>query len=88
MLYSRIFDWIVRIVNDMQINMFEQMFINLTNEHIQLLFNCVMVETELEVYRQEDIKSIFHVPPSSQPCLDLFLAKKPQGIAFIIAEQA
>lgn len=40
----------------MPINGFEQLFINLTNEWIQNLFNHVMFQRELETYREEDAR--------------------------------
>lgn len=110
LIYSRIFDWIVRSMNgrlmpgrqvkksrviglldifgfeDMPINGFEQMYINLANEAIQSHFNTVMFAKEQEVYKAEGITAHFTPPPSNKACVDMFL--EPKGIVRFIGERA
>lgn len=72
---------------DMPVNGLEQMYINLTNERIQYLFNTVMFERELAAYRREGVEAAFETPPSNLPCVELFTAAKPPGIVKLLADQ-
>jgi len=111
MIYARVFDDLVRTINDkllnrrhgtmsggtaiglldifgfedMPVNGLEQLYINLTNERIQHLFNEAMFAKELEVYKNEGIESAFESPPSNMPCIDLFMDRRPPGIISLIA---
>lgn len=61
---------------DRPINGFEQMFINITNEVIQKLFNTVMFEKEKETYEDEGIDfTRLNIDPrsTSAECCDLFI---------------
>merc|ERR1711884_300576 len=59
----------------MQVNGFEQMFINLTNERIQHLFNEIMFEREKKVYRDDGLDDSFLVGPNNIKCVHMFLEK-------------
>jgi myosin heavy subunit len=72
---------------DMPENMLEQMYINLTNERIQNLFNKIMFERELEAYRREGIDKEFKGIPNNWPCIELFSRKtNPCGIVNLIKD--
>lgn len=59
---------------DMNSNGFEQMYINLTNESIQHLFNQIIFARELDVYRQDGIEELdFLNGPTNYECVKLFL---------------
>lgn len=60
---------------DMQVNGFEQMFINLTNERIQQLFNEIMFEREKQVYRDDGLSCDFLKAPDNKECVKMFLGK-------------
>ena len=47
------------------------MFINLTNERIQQLFNKVMLEAEIKAHKVEGIVLTDLEPPDSQSCIKL-----------------
>jgi len=74
---------------DMAINGFEQMFINLTNERIQKLFNDVVIQRELEIYSQEGIlgAAMFDMHADNSECVRLFTASKPPGIVKLLSGQ-
>jgi len=73
----------------MAVNGFEQLFINLTNERIQHLFNGVMFERELEAYRQEGITAAFDPGVSNLECVRLFTSpSNPPGIVRLLGESA
>lgn len=57
---------------DMAVNGFEQMFINLTNERIQHLFNTIMFDREKKVYEAEGINASFLASPQNIKCVELF----------------
>ena len=72
---------------DMSINGFEQMFINLANERIQHLFNTIMFEREKITYEQEGISSDFLQFPSNLKCVEMFTSpQKPRGIVGLLQE--
>mmetsp|Transcript_85470 Transcript_85470/g.242326 ORF Transcript_85470/g.242326 Transcript_85470/m.242326 type:complete len:1292 (+) Transcript_85470:51-3926(+) len=74
---------------DMMINGFEQMFINLTNERIQHLFNSIMFERELEAYRLEGITAAFDPGMTNLECVRLFTCpSNPPGIVKLLGESA
>lgn len=74
---------------DMMVNGFEQMFINLTNERIQHLFNSIMFERELEAYRSEGITAAFDPGVSNLECVRLFTCPaNPPGIVRLLSESA
>jgi len=60
---------------DMQVNGFEQMFINLTNERIQCLFNEIMFEREKKVYKDDGLDASFLKAPNNIACVQMFLKK-------------
>jgi myosin heavy subunit len=60
---------------DMRVNGFEQMFINLTNERIQQLFNEIMFDREKKVYEIEGIDSSFLKAPNNIECVNTFLGR-------------
>mmetsp|Transcript_138530 Transcript_138530/g.265906 ORF Transcript_138530/g.265906 Transcript_138530/m.265906 type:complete len:868 (-) Transcript_138530:52-2655(-) len=74
----------------MATNGFEQMFINLTNERIQKLFNDVVIQRELQIYSQEGILGAamfnFNEMDNSE-CVRLFTATKPPGIVKLLSGQ-
>jgi len=72
---------------DMPVNGLEQMYINLTNERIQYLFNNMMFERELAAYRREGVEAAFETPPSNLPCVELFTSKTPPGVVKLLADQ-
>jgi len=72
---------------DMAKNGFEQMFINLTNERIQSLFNTVMFDRELRAYAEEGIPNVFSGGPDNTRCVSLFTAAKPPGIVRLLNDQ-
>jgi len=72
---------------DMNENGFEQLFINLTNERIQSLFNRIMFERELEEYRREGITAAFDPGRGNAECVDLFCLSKPPGVIKLLADQ-
>lgn len=69
---------------DMLVNGFEQLFINLTNERIQSLFNNQMFDRELDAYKREGIQNAFTPPESNSPCVELFTKMKPPGIVALL----
>jgi len=69
---------------DMPVNGFEQMLINLTNEHIQYLFNAVMFERELEAYRRDGVDAPCEQGASNLPCIELFAG--PNGLVRLLAD--
>eukprot|EP00927_Polykrikos_kofoidii_P069124 TRINITY_DN6450_c0_g2_i1.p1 TRINITY_DN6450_c0_g2~~TRINITY_DN6450_c0_g2_i1.p1 ORF type:complete len:1372 (+),score=317.69 TRINITY_DN6450_c0_g2_i1:65-4117(+) len=74
---------------DMATNGFEQMFINLTNERIQHLFNGVMFQREVEVYRTEGITAAYDPGPGNLECVQLFTSpSNPPGIVKLLGESA
>jgi len=59
---------------DMASNGFEQMFINLTNERIQHLFNEIIFAREKAAYQEDGIMDLdFLVGPNNIKCVELFL---------------
>lgn len=70
---------------DMPCNGLEQMLINLTNEKIQLLFNTIMFERELEAYKKDGVHLGFDPGPSNLPCITLFTGSP--GVVRILADQ-
>jgi len=74
---------------DMASNGFEQMFINLTNERIQHLFNSIMFKREVEAYRKEGIASVFDPGVDNLDCVRLFTStSSPPGIVKLLSESA
>jgi len=74
---------------DMMFNGFEQLFINLTNERMQHLFNTIMFERELVAYREEGIEAAFQVEESNLACVRLFTSPSgPPGIVRLLSESA
>jgi len=72
---------------DMAINGFEQMFINLTNERIQHLFNSIMFDREVKLYESEGISPPFHFDTGNIECVKLFTSpSKPPGIVKLLGE--
>eukprot|EP00929_Paragymnodinium_shiwhaense_P021682 TRINITY_DN14077_c0_g1_i1.p1 TRINITY_DN14077_c0_g1~~TRINITY_DN14077_c0_g1_i1.p1 ORF type:complete len:1340 (-),score=419.61 TRINITY_DN14077_c0_g1_i1:148-4167(-) len=72
---------------DMTVNGFEQMFINLTNERIQLLFNTIMFERELKAYEEEGVRPAFDSGPDNLACVNLFTSLRPPGIVKLLNDQ-
>jgi len=68
---------------DMAVNGFEQMFINLTNERIQHLFNTIMFGREKEIYQKEGIDSSFLEAPQNIKCVELFTNPKGRSPGLI-----
>merc|ERR1712203_374461 len=70
---------------DMQVNGFEQLFINFTNERIQQLFNTIMFEREEEVYKLEGIDSkalgLETQKDKNRECVCLFLGGKAHKVS-------
>jgi len=71
---------------DQPVNGFEQMYINLTNERIQGLFNSIMFKRESEAYEKEGITKVFDYPDNAA-CIELFTATKPPGIIKLLSDQ-
>jgi len=72
---------------DMHINGFEQMFINLANERIQHLFNTIMFEREKLTYEAEGISSDFLKCPDNLKCVQMFTSPtRPKGIVGLLSE--
>eukprot|EP00928_Gymnodinium_smaydae_P032931 TRINITY_DN23736_c0_g1_i2.p1 TRINITY_DN23736_c0_g1~~TRINITY_DN23736_c0_g1_i2.p1 ORF type:complete len:1379 (-),score=373.45 TRINITY_DN23736_c0_g1_i2:62-4198(-) len=72
---------------DMAVNGFEQMFINLANERIQHLFNSIMFERELVIYKEEGVTPPFLDGPDNIGCVKLFSSLKPAGIVKRLTDQ-
>jgi len=68
---------------DMAVNGFEQMFINLTNERIQHLFNTIMFGREKEIYQKEGIDASFLEAPQNIKCVELFTNPKGRSPGLI-----
>uniref|UniRef100_A0A7S1A0D6 Myosin motor domain-containing protein n=1 Tax=Noctiluca scintillans TaxID=2966 RepID=A0A7S1A0D6_NOCSC len=73
---------------DMAVNGFEQMFINLANERVQHLFNTIMFEREQSMYESEGIESNFLPLPSNIECVQMFTTenRRPRGIVALLTE--
>lgn len=74
---------------DMPTNSLEQMYINLTNERIQFLYNTIMFDREREVYKQEGLENVFDPGQSNWECIELFTqgkAGKTPGIVKLITD--
>lgn len=72
---------------DMATNGFEQMFINLTNERIQHLFNSIMFEREMKLYKSEGIDPPMEFDAGNIDCVKLFTSpSKPPGIVKLLGE--
>jgi len=72
---------------DMPVNGFEQMFINLTNEWIQDHFNNVMFKREMDVYEEEGIGKIEFKQPNNFSAVELFINDtNPVGIIKVLQE--
>jgi len=68
---------------DMAVNGFEQMFINLTNERIQHLFNTIMFGREKIIYEDEGIDASFLQAPQNIKCVELFTNPKGRNPGLI-----
>lgn len=68
---------------DMSVNGFEQMFINLTNERIQHLFNTIMFGREKMIYEEEGIDASFLQAPQNIKCVELFTNPKGRSPGMI-----
>mmetsp|Transcript_47376 Transcript_47376/g.133685 ORF Transcript_47376/g.133685 Transcript_47376/m.133685 type:complete len:1334 (+) Transcript_47376:2-4003(+) len=74
---------------DMLVNGFEQMFINLTNERIQHLFNTITFERELATYALEGVTLAFSCELETLECVKLFTQpSNPPGIVKLLSESA
>mmetsp|Transcript_169194 Transcript_169194/g.543914 ORF Transcript_169194/g.543914 Transcript_169194/m.543914 type:complete len:1311 (+) Transcript_169194:84-4016(+) len=71
---------------DLAKNGFEQMFINLTNERIQHLFNTIMFEKELEAYEAEGIEATFDPGCNNLKCVMLFTSPRPPGVIKLLSD--
>ncbi|CAI5680955.1 unnamed protein product [Oreochromis niloticus] len=71
---------------ELQVNSFEQLCINYTNETLQFYFNRVIFQEEQEEYMREQIKWQQQPFGHNQACLDL-IAAKPHGILRILDDQ-
>ena len=72
---------------DMAINSFEQMFINLTSERLQRLFNSIMFVRVLMLYGSDRHLASFHYDTSNIVCVKLFTSpSKPPGIVKLLGE--
>jgi len=69
---------------DMAVNGFEQMFINLTNERIQHLFNTIMFGREKMIYEEEGIDASFLQAPQNIKCVELFTNPKGRNPGMIV----
>jgi hypothetical protein len=67
-------------------NGFETLFINYSNEKLQMLFNSQVFKMEAEVYRREGIHWDPLEFPDNQACVDL-LEKRPGGIFSYLDEE-
>jgi len=68
---------------DMATNGFEQMFINLTNERIQHLFNTIMFGREKLIYEEEGIDASWLLAPQNIKCVELFTNPKGRNPGMI-----
>ncbi|XP_034543238.1 unconventional myosin-XV [Notolabrus celidotus] len=71
---------------ELQVNSFEQLCINLANETLQFYFNRVIFQEEQEEYMREQIQWQQQPFSHNQACLDL-IAAKPHGILRILDDQ-
>ena len=68
-------------------NYFEQFCINFANERLQFEFNEHIFRLEQQVYKSEGIDLANFQYSDNKPCINL-VEKKPQGILWLLDEQA
>ena len=70
-----------------QVNSFEQLCINYTNEKLQSHFNKVIFSQEMEMYKSEEVPYKDMEVPDNGPCVALIEASKPPGLLSLLDEQ-